>query len=509
MRILSKEEIAKVKPYYKDFSEGEKIHYLYSMGYHDITFFSDYFLYHWKLHNKTNEFIDTPEFHRQIWSYLSRKINLNIIIARGHGKTTATLIWILHALLYKTEKSLLYVACETLGKVGITKIKNELEENELIKSVFGEMKPTKIYKKKGDDGGRWTISILELSNGTRIETKTPGQAVRGGRYTKILFDDPQENKDVENKEVVDRFNNWAFTSLFNTMLPGSSMAVLGTIIGNLCFVKFLRDTKKWYTIEYEACNNEFENILWDGMWSKESLMERRDGSIITDEHGNVIGREAGIGSACFNQEFRNIPLNKENAVIKEEWIRYYDYDVDFKRLAVDYENIIMAIDPATSTKESKTGDSSGICVVGIKDENCYVLYAQPHKLSSLDLVDECERIFNLYNPGFVIFEKNKEETIGVLLQQRELPIIMEHAIKDKMTRLLSQQYKFQNGQVFFPKNGDCDEAIYQLTNFPDVVHDDIMDSVVYCLAFDKLSNKVSINTDIGKTITGNIFNNTY
>lgn len=48
---------------------------------------------------------------------------------------------------------------------------------------------------------------------------TKGQAVRGQRPTKIIFDDPQENKDVMTKAIVDKFNTRVFSSLYNTLLP--------------------------------------------------------------------------------------------------------------------------------------------------------------------------------------------------------------------------------------------------------------------------------------------------
>jgi len=132
------------------------------------------------------------------------------------------------------------------------------------------------------------------------------------------------------------------------------MVALGTIVGNLCFVKHLRDEKKWPTVEYQACDDNFENILWPQLWSKKALIERRDGQIITDKHTGKTIRKKGIGTVFFNQEFRNIPLNTADKTIKEEWIRYYIPPLEF-----DY--IIFAIDPATKTKEKN--DFTGLCVL--------------------------------------------------------------------------------------------------------------------------------------------------
>jgi len=42
----------------------------------------------------------------------------------------------------------------------------------------------------------------------------------------------------------------------------------------------------------------------------------------------------------------NIPISVENRIVKEQWIRYREILPD------NFENIIMAIDPAISEKEN-------------------------------------------------------------------------------------------------------------------------------------------------------------
>ena len=106
----------------------------------------------------------------------------------------------------------------------------------------------------------------------------------------------------------------------------------------------MRDDRKWPTIEYQACDDEFGNVLWPDMWNKKSLMERRDGKMYIHKKTGKEVRKKGIGTAYFNQEFRNIPLNTADKTIKEEWIRYYQPPLEF-----DY--IALALDPATKTKE--------------------------------------------------------------------------------------------------------------------------------------------------------------
>jgi hypothetical protein len=42
----------------------------------------------------------------------------------------------------------------------------------------------------------------------------------------VVGDDVQENKDVENPDIVKKFNKWVFTSLYNVLLPTGRMVIL-------------------------------------------------------------------------------------------------------------------------------------------------------------------------------------------------------------------------------------------------------------------------------------------
>lgn len=52
--------------------------------------------------------------------------------------------------------------------------------------------------------------------------------------------------------------------------------MLGTIVGNLCLVLHLKQEKKWPTLYREACDSEFNNVLWPELWDKASLMDRKE-----------------------------------------------------------------------------------------------------------------------------------------------------------------------------------------------------------------------------------------
>ena len=451
-------------------SKNEFKQYTFSKGYYDIEFFSDYYLEHWKI--KDWKFIETPEFHCEIREALDRWEDINIIIARGHGKTTAILIRILHSLLYKRHDSILYIASASLGEEGVGKIRYELETNKLIIKDFGSIVPTTTENKIDKRLKKWRQKLLQLTNGTSLETITKWWSIRWKRPQKIILDDPQENKDVKNNKTVESFNYWFFSSLYNTLLPGWSICVLGTIIGNLCLVKHLRDEKCWPTIEYQACNENFENILWPQMWTKESLLERRDWKIVLDPRTNKLIKKKWIGTTMFNQEFRNIPISEADKVVKDYWIRYY------VKWITDFEYIVLAIDPATKIKEKN--DFTWITVMWVKWYNKYVIYSKSVKLTPRNLEKFIVMVNDKFQPNVIVKEDNIEVKLTEDLKARWLPIESVYTHKDKFTRLLWVAGMIEVWDVYFLQNVQ-ENLIDQITNFPEVEHDDEMDSFIIAI----------------------------
>jgi len=445
--------------------------YVYWKGYYDIGFFSDFFLIDWKKWD--DWYIESPEFHETIWELLSDEEmhNLNVIVARGHGKTTAILIYMLWRILYFPWWSIVYVASETLGEKGLGKIRRELEVNKKFLEIFGNIVPSNSDDVKDKRLNKWRQKALEFLNGSSIETVSKWKPVRWSRPKEIIMDDPQENKDVKNPRITREFNDWAFTSLYNVLLPWGRMVALWTIVGNLCFVKHLRDDRQWQTIEYSACDENFENILWEWMWNKKSLMDRRDGKMITDINTWKERREKGIGTAYFNQEYRNIPLNYDDKVIKEHWIQYYIPPLLF-------EYIIVSVDPATKTKEQN--DFTGICVLGIKDWKKYVMYSKGIKLPPRQLETFVVNLNAKFEPNIIVKEDNVEVKLTDDLKARGLPIESVWAHKDKHTRLLGVAGQIEVWDVYF-LNEWQDKLIDQITQYPEVEHDDEMDALVMCL----------------------------
>lgn len=464
--ILKKEEIKLIEPLEDQLFDDELNQYVVSKWFYDKDFFCQYFLdgYGYLI---WWEQLPTPDHHIEIWEYLDKKQDFNLIEPRGHGKTTAVLEWILWAICYEQERSILYIANQDLGKQWLGKIRGELENNELLLECFWNLVPINSDDMKDKRLKRWKQQQLEFLNGVYLATMSKWQAVRWQRPTKIIFDDPQENKDVENKAIVDKFNNRVFSSLYNTLLPGWSMTVLWTIVGNLCLVLHLKNKKKRPTIYREACDSEFKNILRPELRSKESLMERRE----------------TIWTTIFNQEFRHVPINREDALIVNERIQYYNQSPQ------QFDRIIMAVDPIKKAKEKS--DFMWIVVVWILGDQFYVLFSKGIRLSSHKAERFIKLVYQRYHPDIILQEDNIEVTMLDNLKRDWMPMRWITSTKDKYTRLLNTQPIFENLKIFFRDKWD-EDLIWQLTNFPDVDHDDIMDALVFILLQSKKKRKVKM-----------------
>lgn len=182
-------------------------------------------------------------------------------------------------------------------------------------------------------------------------------------------------------------------------------------------------------------------------------------------------RKKGIGTAYFNQEFRNVPLNTADKTVKENWIRFYVPPLEF-----DY--IILAIDPATKTKERS--DFTGICVLWVKEYKKYVMYSRGVKLAPRELEQFIINVNDRFDPYVIVKEDNVEVKLTDDLKARWLPVESIWSHRDKHTRLLWVAGQIEVWDVYFLKEWQ-EKLIEQLTQYPDVEHDDEMDALVFAL----------------------------
>lgn len=258
----------------------------------------------WTTDEKTGTRYRSPEFHKEIWA--DTLADLLLIVPRAHAKTTAKCkIDVLHSLLFAYEPHTLILSSESLGEETIGDIRVELETNAKIKAIWGNLVPKS--DKRDFKVKKWRQKHLQLTNDMEVETIPKGGSVRGKRPTKIIVDDPQEDKDVKNPRIALEYWNWFWTSVYNLLMDGGKVCVLGTIISDNCFVNMLKqeaDARGFKVIQYPAIIDFDEKTftgrpLWPERWSMVALKARYE----------KIGREA------FMQEYMHVPMVKNGSPV--------------------------------------------------------------------------------------------------------------------------------------------------------------------------------------------------
>jgi len=185
-------------------------------------------------------------------------------------------------------------------------IQLELEENERIKTDFGELR-----------GDSWESKDFITRNGVRVKARGRGQRIRGlrnrqYRVDRIIVDDLENDKNVKNPRLVKETVKWLLEAVINTLAEGGSFTMVGTKLSKKSVLSQMMEMKeeenpsksRFISRTYRAI--EDGEPIWPEVWSMERLRRKK----------------RAIGTISFNKEFMNDPRDEEG-LFREEWIRYY------------------------------------------------------------------------------------------------------------------------------------------------------------------------------------------
>jgi predicted phage terminase large subunit-like protein len=186
-----------------------------------------------------------------------------------------------------------------------------------------------------------------------------------------------------------------------------------------------------------------------------------------------------LGSDIFAAQYQQSPIPPGGAMIRREWIRYYDVLPPRKFPA----RVIQSLD--TAVKNGAQNDYS-VCATFLKINNdFYLIDLVRDRFDYPRLKQTVVTLADRYKPDVILIE---DASTGSPLAQelrkagkfavRSVPV--EH---DKKARLYVQQAKFEAGRVLFPKHAPFMPALLaELLAFPQSKHDDQVDSITQALA---------------------------
>lgn len=186
-------------------------------------------------------------------------VEVNIIAPRGSAKSTcaATILplywicyrWAFEALDYRPIRYIIILSESTkFAKQRIKNIKEELEENEIIRDHFGDL--------VGPD--TWNITEILTQNGIKVEIGSPGAQSRGwlflnNRPSVFINDDLESVEGTRNPDIREANWDWFSGTLMEAGEPEfTSFINLATVSHQECIAERLTSTPGWKTIRHKA-----------------------------------------------------------------------------------------------------------------------------------------------------------------------------------------------------------------------------------------------------------------
>lgn len=445
--------------------------YYRSLCFWDIEYFATRITPRWTAGKKSGVRYPVPPFHKELWSVCMEGDDVVVVVPRGFSKTSAvTKVLSLWFLLFQLEPSILVVSSQGLGEVIIGEIRKELEENKLIRFIWGQLVP--VENKHTSKLEKWRQKELQLLNGTEIKTASKGQAIRGQRPTLIIIDDPEENKDVKNPIIAAEYFNWVFTTLHNALDESGRMLVLGTIISANCFINTLKQQAKersFRVLEYPAILNFDETKIRKGQLNGDShyFFDEGIGIPLFPGKWSIPKLEIKynkIGHKAFMQEFMHIPLILNGSPVFDENYTYTimkpidtikGFDI-FRPLTwetfneagekiLDAEgNPVLGRHVALVGIDFADGGADGdYSVITIRNEKFELLAQYRGKIAQDILAKMLDEILVYFDDAFIVPENNKGLVfINEAKQYEWFTKIYRQVVMDQVTNKQSEKVGF-------------------------------------------------------------------
>ena len=484
----------------------------------DMSYFGRAYLPHYFIRK-------SPHFHEEldeIWSrgvmkgrnplkeakVISRLKGSRQVVAapRGHAKSTNfTFKDSLHAILYAYKHYILILSDSSEQAEGfLDDIKTELEDNANIIMDFGSL--------KGDKA--WRTGVILTKTDIKAEAIGSGKKVRGRRHRNwrpdlIVLDDIENDENVNTPEQRRKLKNWFDKAVSKAGDTYTDIMYIGTILHYDSLLNNVLQNPRYKTKKYRAVISEATNTKlwdeWEGIYTNlfnENHEEDARTFYEAHEEEMLLGVEVlweeklsyydlmeikvSEGTASFNSELQNDPIDPESATFNPEWFDYYEPElVDFSSPEFVF---VAANDP--SLGKNKKSDTSSIINLALSTKTgyMYVADASVEKRKPDVIIDDVfemnRRLKRDYKKGFYKFGVEvvqfqyffKEVMAAKSAEEGEyIPIEEIQSTVNKVLRIESLQPVIKNKYLKF--NREHKTLLKQLQEFPMGKNDDAPDGL--------------------------------
>ena len=438
--------------------------------------------------NKTLGYHDMNNVHKDLCKFLTDKFLFKLILMPRYSfkSCICSVGYSLWRLVRDPNlRILIYSDASSKAQGFLTSIKAQIE-GKVADAHFGT---TYDWSSDGRET-KWNESQIVIKGRTTqyaepsVDTGGIETSKVGMHYDIIIFDDIVSDINITTKDQMDKTAN-CYRKALSLLKPGGEVMVVGT---------------RWHFGDLYgriiAENSEMQNFR---IFIVDGVEDEKYGSYCFSNIGDpglnkefLDQQKKQQGTYTFSCLYRNRPTDPETAVFKTTDFAFYG------AIKKDDLYITCTCDPAGEGE-----DFTAITVVGTDHQmNMHIFEVVNAKMQPSELVD---KIINLnYKYNFNMFGLETNFYRGMLHQALEERINEErqenpgfklfgtHEFQatrrkgeGKHTRILGLQPYHERGAIRFPGTklelltGEFSDLAYQMIQFPNAAHDDIIDSLAY------------------------------
>jgi len=392
---------------------------------------------------------ETPPFHLEmIDAWWSADPHVGTEAFRGGAKSTIAEEAITGmACLRMFNNAIILGDNETRAKERLTSIKHELETNEAITELFGDLV-----------GDTWTETKIVLTNGVVMQAYGRGQSLRGAKHLAqrpdmAFGDDMESEDDIVTPEARAKFASWFLKVVMPALTPSHKFRIAGTPLHPESWLVRLKKATGWrfksYPIKFRNADGE-----WEATWKSRFPMSK----VNEIERGYI---DAGATQE-WHQEYM---VQSEDPAVKAFVPELMKVEPTMRTWHATYA----MYDPARTVKT--TSATTGVVVFSWINNRLIVWDGYGPRWKPDEIISDMFKVDDQYHPVTIGVERDGlEEFILQPLRQEQMrrayaiPIRPMKAPKGKLDFIRSMQPFFKAGEVVFAK--ELPELRAQLLGFP-------------------------------------------
>ena len=332
--------------------------------------------------------------------------------------------------------------------------------------------------------GRQSVDDFETIKGGRRLATSVGGVLTGRGADVIILDDPQKADEALSETSRKATHTWfdnTLLSRLNDRARGAIVLVMQRLHQD-DLVGHVLDRDLWEVLSLPAIAETEECHRIEGPLGARSF-RRQPGNALHPAREDLVSltnTRRAISAFSFASQYQQNPIPLGGAIVKTEWLAYYD----LSDIPPRFQTIVQSWD--TANKAGELNDYSVCTTWGVQAKRYYLLHVLRKRLDFPALKQAVLRLAEHHKPQIVLVEDKASGT--QLIQElkgagtfRLIPYTPPSA-SDKIMRLHAQTAAFENGQVLLPRSAPwLQDYVAELIGFPGSRYADQVDSTTQAL----------------------------